>query len=106
VISERVASIDFTPSATLQTTRESNPVCSNQRWQAGSGQSDPVTICGCSVKPAKATRWTPTSVLIGFETEPGDHDSLRYLWLAVDDVARVIRPALTTTTGREETRPQ
>ena len=46
-----------------------------------------------------------TSVLIGFETEPGDHNSLRYLWLAVDDVARVIRPALTTTTGREETRP-
>jgi hypothetical protein len=42
--------------------------------------------------PAKATRWTPTSVLIGFETEPGDHRSLRYLWLSVDDVARVIRP--------------
>ncbi len=62
--------------------------------------------------PAKATRWTPSSVLIGFETEPGDHNSLRYLWLAVDDVARVIRPALTTTTGtlttttgREETSP-
>ena len=30
---------------------------------------------------------------LGFETEPGDHESLRYLWLAVDDVARVVRPA-------------
>ena len=53
------------------------------------------TEAGSSVKPAKATRWTATSVLIGFETEPGDHNGLRYLWLAVDDVARVIRPAST-----------
>ena len=43
--------------------------------------------------PARAVRWTATSVLIGFEAEPGDHRSLRYLWLSVDDVARVIRPA-------------
>ncbi|MGS0686043.1 hypothetical protein ACVBEQ_12995 [Nakamurella sp. GG22] len=56
-------------------------------------------------KPAKAIRSTATSALISFETEPGDHNSLRYLWLAVDDVARVIRPAPTTTTGREETKP-
>lgn len=52
--------------------------------------------------PARAVRWTATSVLIGFETEPGDHRSLRYLWLAVDDVARVIRPASTATTGSGE----
>jgi hypothetical protein len=29
--------------------------------------------CNSRVKPARATRWTATSVLIGFETEPGDH---------------------------------
>ena len=42
--------------------------------------------------PARAVRWTTTDVLIGFETEPGKPRSLRYLWLRVDDVARVIRP--------------
>ena len=42
--------------------------------------------------PARAVRWTATDVLIGFEAEPGDPKSLRYLWLRVDDVARVIRP--------------
>lgn len=43
--------------------------------------------------PARAVQWTATDVLIGFEAEPGNSRSLRYLWLRVDDVARVIRPA-------------
>jgi len=42
--------------------------------------------------PARAVRWTATDVLIGFEAEPGNPRSLRYLWLRVNDVARVIRP--------------
>ena len=31
-------------------------------------------------------------VLVGYESSPGDQKSLRHLWLAIDDVARVIRP--------------
>ena len=42
--------------------------------------------------PARAVRWTEDAVLVGYESSPGDQKSLRHLWLAIDDVARVIRP--------------
>jgi hypothetical protein len=52
-------------------------------------------VCADGVEewwPARAVQWTTTEVMIGFEAEPGDHKSLRHLWLRVDDVARCIRP--------------
>ena len=42
--------------------------------------------------PARAVRWTEDAVLVGYESSPGDQKSLRHLWLAIDDVMRVIRP--------------
>ena len=45
--------------------------------------------------PARAVRWTEDAVLVGYESSPGDQNSLRHLWLGIDDVARVIRPPVT-----------
>lgn len=42
-------------------------------------------------RPGHANRWTASAVLVGWHAIPGDHRTMTYAWLPVDDVARVLR---------------
>ena len=44
--------------------------------------------------PCTALRWTDEAVMVTIQFTPGDTQSARPLWLAVDDVARVLRQAV------------
>lgn len=41
--------------------------------------------------PCTALRWTEEAVMVTIQFTPGEAASARPLWLAVDDVARVLR---------------
>ena len=41
--------------------------------------------------PCTALRWTDEAVMVTIQFTPGEAASARPLWLAVDDVARVLR---------------
>ena len=43
--------------------------------------------------PCTALRWTEEAVMVTIQFTPGESASARPLWLAVDDVARVLRQA-------------
>jgi hypothetical protein len=43
--------------------------------------------------PCTALRWTDEAVMVTIQFIPGEAASARPLWLAVDDVARVLRQA-------------
>ena len=55
--------------------------------------------------PCTALRWTDEAVMVTIQFTPGESESARPLWLAVDDVARVLRQAFTeaVTTGPSNT---
>ena len=44
--------------------------------------------------PCTALRWTDEAVMVTIQFTPGESQSARPLWLAVDDVARVLRQAI------------
>ncbi len=44
--------------------------------------------------PCTALRWTHEAVMVTIQFTPGESHSARPLWLAVDDVARVLRQAI------------
>jgi hypothetical protein len=48
---------------------------------------------GYEMWPCTALRWTDEAVMITVQFTPGDAASARPLWLALDDVARVLRQA-------------
>lgn len=43
--------------------------------------------------PCTALRWTDEAVMVTIQFTPGESASARPLWLAVDDVARILRQA-------------
>ena len=49
--------------------------------------------------PCTALRWTDEAVMVTIQFTPGEAASTRPLWLAVDDVARVLRQSGTAGTG-------
>ena len=54
--------------------------------------------------PCIAIRWTEVAVMVTVQFIPGDTASARPMWLAVDDVARVLRqPAASTPEPPEST---
>ena len=46
--------------------------------------------------PCTALRWTEEAVMVTIQFTPGEAASARPLWLAVDDVARVLRTGSST----------
>jgi hypothetical protein len=50
-------------------------------------------VGGYEMWPCTALRWTDEAVMITVQFTPGDAASARPLWLALDDVARVLRQA-------------
>lgn len=44
--------------------------------------------------PCTALRWTNEAVMVTIQFTPGESQSARPLWLALDDVARVLRQAI------------
>ncbi len=48
-------------------------------------------VGGYEMWPCTALRWTDEQVMVTIQFTPGEPASARPLWLAVDDVARVLR---------------